>query len=98
MADLSRVDSFFAFWEVELGRSGSEVRDLRGPGRLPATLGAPVGWEIEAAEEDSTLGSGVAVDDSGVDTRSPSFGGGRQRGHFLASGESSGTSTTSLAQ
>jgi len=91
MADLSNVDSFLALCDEEVGREGSEVFGLRGPGRLPFDVG-PIGADA------ATLGTDFAFngsDDPGTEMDASSSGG-CHSGHFLASTESSGTSTTSL--
>src|SRR5258708_37384223 len=95
MTDLSRVVSFFAVIEDRPGSSGRRVLGFRGPGRLPAggldgfsAGGALLGWFSED-------GGGTGSSDVGAEASVSSSE--CHNGHFLASGESSGTSTTSLA-
>ena len=102
-ADISNVVSFFPFWEPADGGSASCTFGLRRPGRL---AGVCVGTtEVDAASAAAAATSGGVSSVDGVGMPEPlSCGtgsswpfGGFQRGHFLASAESSGTSTTSLS-
>jgi hypothetical protein len=87
MADLSRVESFLAFW---VGIAASETLGLRGAGRF-------VGGFTDVVEEDG-VEDGVSRIVSDPDTMGSvlSESGARHRGHCFASGESTETSTTSL--
>lgn len=98
MTDLSRVVSFFAVVEDRPGSSGRRVLVFRGPGRLPAGAGAGGldGLSVGGAllwwfSED---GGGTGSSDVGAETSVSSSD--CHTGHFFASGESSGTSTTSV--
>ena len=86
MADLSSVVSFFAFWEE--GREVREVFGFRGPGRLPGVgFGGGSDPAVRGWHGSSVLSAGDCVRASSA---------GFHSGHFLASGESSGTCTISL--
>ena len=93
MADFSMVVSFFAFCELADGMSPSCTRDFRRVGFLSGAEGAGVGVD----DGEATLSAVVTGEIGG---RGMSRGGlleGSQSGHFLASSESSATSTTSLS-
>lgn len=67
------------------------MRGFRGPGRLPAGLREAVEEVEEDAGKSDVDDEGVRVELDGASV-SP-VRGGRHSGHFLASGESSATST-----
>lgn len=102
-ADFSKVVSFFPFREAADGSSASCNFGLRRPGRLVVPVGG--GCAVVATEDDAAAADGnSSVDDGAAMLRplldvAPSSwpSGGFQRGHFLASFESSGTSTISLS-
>ena len=80
------MDNFFA---LLVGIAGSETFGLRGPGRFMVGLidiSTDVGVMPEGAEVEVDATGGVF-----------SKSGERHTGHFFASGESTATSTTSLA-
>lgn len=82
-------------WDVGLGREESDNFDLRGPGRLPLGLGA-VGVDVDAVGIGPEAVTKISRwSEGGVEIMvvSPD---GRHIGHFFASAEFSGTSTTSL--
>ena len=100
IADLSSVVIFLAC--DGLGIEGSTVRGFRGPGRFDPRVDVAV---------DNTAGLGSTAGDTDGDGGLSPFvvsspfseegvvavaGRGDQRGHFFASSDSSGTSTTSL--
>ena len=98
MTDLSSVVSLFAFVAPRPGSSASRALGFRGPGRFPTGGVVPAAAGVDAAvlstPADATAGSSAALD---VDTDGCEISSCvRHNGHFLASGESSGTSTTSL--
>lgn len=95
MADLSSVVSFFTGSFV--GTSANLLLDFRGPGRRPGVFAGTFTSVAEEADEAPPPGSvfEVPVDGPGaLPLRTPIEG--VQRGHFLVSSESAGTSTTSL--
>jgi len=105
IADLSSVVIFLAC--DALGIKGSAVRDFRGPGRFAPGVGVVVtgggaglgsvggGAALSPVPSTSPL-SGIGVAAAAGTASDVARGGGDQRGHFFASSESSGTSTTSL--
>lgn len=104
IADLSSVVIFLAC--DALGITGSAVRDFRGPGRFAPNVGVVVA-SSGAGPGLGSAGGGTALSHvpSSVSPLSRQVvgmasdvgrGGDDKRGHFFASSESSGTSTTSL--
>jgi hypothetical protein len=108
MADLSNVVSFLGL--LAPGKGARDILDFRGPGRLAAGLGTVMGlvavesdWvgSTETEEEpcrglESSLTFEAIASPS--DTFAGSLPGSLNKGHFFASGESSGTSTISLVR
>lgn len=107
IADLSSVVIFLAC--DALGIEGSAVRGFRGPGRFTTGvdvavvgavgLGSRAGGSAELSP--LSLSSSCPFSEEGVDAGADSDvrrGCDDQRGHFFASSESSGTSTTSLEE
>ena len=95
MADLSSVVSFFAFAAPRPGSSTSCVLGFRGPGRFPVEGVGAAGVDDAVLSTVVVVGSAAELDaDADCDVSSC----GRHIGHFFASGESSGTSTTSLTR
>ena len=99
MTDLSSVVSLFAFVAPRPGSSASRALGFRGPGRFPtggvvpaAGVDAAVLFTPADATANSSAALGVDADGCEISSRV------RHNGHFLASGESSGTSTTSLTR
>jgi hypothetical protein len=102
-ADFSKVESFFPFREAADGSSANCNFGLRRPGRLLVPVGG--GCVAVATEDDDDAAAdgnssvdGAAMPRRLLDVAASSWpSGGFHRGHFLASFESSGTSTISLS-
>ena len=96
MADLSSVVSFLT-GSFLAGMSASLLLAFRGPARLPGVFAGPFttfAGGLEAVAAPASVAE-LSLDVPGALLLSTSSEG-IQRGHFLASSESAGTSTTSL--
>jgi hypothetical protein len=90
MRDLSRVVNFFAPWVEDEGRGPKTVFGFRGPGLFIGNFcGSDDTVEVNEVEKPDVEGASCWV--------LPALVSPECSGHFFASGESSGTSTTSLA-